>query len=66
MSTAARNAGCAWSNADVALLKKLLTENTPERIMALKLGRSPAAIGAKMAALGLAPRAAASRVRRRG
>lgn len=66
MSTAAPNKGRAWSNADVALLKKLLAENTPERIMALKLGRSPAAIGAKVAALGLAAHRVGSRNRRLG
>lgn len=66
MSTAAPNAGRAWSNADVALLKKLLAENAPKRIMALKLGRSPAAVDAKIDALGLTARRVAGPGRRAG
>lgn len=35
-----RNAGSAWDSAEVASLKKLAAENTPTRVIGLKLGRS--------------------------
>lgn len=54
MSTAATNARRAWSNDDVAQLKRLLAQRTPVGVVALKLGRSRGAVAAKAAALGLA------------
>jgi hypothetical protein len=42
-----------WTDEDVALLRKLVPENTPTRIIALKLRRTEAAIYAKAAELGL-------------
>lgn len=53
MPTAASNARRAWTNADVALLKKLVEQSTPPGLIAYKLGRSEAAMRAKVRALGL-------------
>lgn len=36
-----------WSNQDVSKLKKLVKENTPTRVIGLKLQRTPEAIYAK-------------------
>ncbi len=44
MAKSTRNAGKAWTKADVTLIKQFAKENTPTRVMGLKLGRSPAAI----------------------
>lgn len=41
------NHGKAWSHADVAKLEKLADQNTPTRVAALKLGRTPAAVSNK-------------------
>lgn len=38
------NNGKPWTPADKAELKKLATQNTPTRVAALKLGRTPEAI----------------------
>ena len=42
-----------WSKEDIALLRKLVRENTPTRIIALKLRRTEAAIYAKASELNL-------------
>lgn len=47
------NEGKPWSEADIALLKQLIRQNTPTRVIGLKLGRSPEAVQAKAAQLGL-------------
>jgi len=44
MSKSTRNTGKAWTPADVKQLKELAKENTPTRIIGLKLGRTPAAV----------------------
>jgi len=44
------NHGKDWSNADVKQLGQLAKENTPTRVMGLKLGRTPAAVQQKASA----------------
>jgi hypothetical protein len=41
------NHGKNWTPADVRLLKQLAKENTPTRVMGLKLGRTAAAVQQK-------------------
>lgn len=41
------NAGKQWTNADIKQLKSLAKENTPTRVIGLKLGRTEDAIYAK-------------------
>jgi hypothetical protein len=45
------NAGKAWSADDIAQLKKLAKENTPTRVIGLKLERTETAIYSKAADL---------------
>jgi hypothetical protein len=47
------NQGQPWTDEDIANLKQLISENTPTRIIGLKLGRTEEAIYDKVAALGL-------------
>jgi hypothetical protein len=42
-----------WSKQDVAQLKTLAKENTPTRVAALKLGRTPDAIQNKASGIGV-------------
>ena len=49
MAKKPENAGKAWSAAEVAELKKLAKENTPTRVIGLKLGRSEDSIYSKAA-----------------
>jgi len=53
MSSSTKNANKPWTAADIAMLKQLIAQNTPTRIIALKLGRTEAAIYAKASELGL-------------
>lgn len=48
-----RNTGDDWTADDIATLRKLVRENTPTRVIGLKLGRTEAAIYAKAKELGL-------------
>jgi hypothetical protein len=41
------NQGKHWSNQDVRQLKTLAGQNTPTRVIGLKMGRSPEAVYAK-------------------
>jgi len=47
MSKEPKNHGKNWSKDDLTNLKKLAKENTPTRIIALKLERTPDAIKSK-------------------
>ena len=38
-----RNSGQPWTAAEITRLKELAAENTPTRVIGLKLGRTPAA-----------------------
>lgn len=44
MSKSTRNTGKPWTSADKRELRKLAAENTPTRVIGLKLGRTPAAV----------------------
>ncbi len=48
-----RNSGDPWTAADIAELRKLAKENTPTRVIGLKLGRTEDAIYAKAKELGI-------------
>lgn len=47
------NQGKQWTTADVASLRKQIEQNTPTRVMGLKLERSPGAVQQKANDLGL-------------
>jgi hypothetical protein len=47
------NHGKDWSASDVKTLKHLTRQNTPTRVAALKLGRTPAALYQKASAEGI-------------
>lgn len=47
------NHGKDWSAGDVAKLQKLADQNTPTRIAALKLGRTPASVQQKASGEGI-------------
>lgn len=47
MSKSIRNTGNKWTSADVKQLKTLAKENTPTRVISLKLGRTPGAVQSK-------------------
>lgn len=44
MSLSDRNSGKAWTPKDVAQLKSLAAQNTPTRVIGLKIGRTESAI----------------------
>lgn len=46
-SKSTRNTGTQWSDAEVRRLRALVRENTPTRVIGLKLGRTPEAIYSK-------------------
>lgn len=47
MSKSTRNSGKQWSQNDVRQLRELAAENTPTRVIGLKLGRTAAAVQSK-------------------
>ncbi|WP_298016710.1 hypothetical protein [uncultured Castellaniella sp.] len=47
MTKSTRNSGKRWTSDDVKALKSLAKENTPTRVIGLKLGRTEDAIYAK-------------------
>ena len=44
MPKSTRNTGSPWSDDDVAQLRQLAKENTPTRVIGLKLGRTETAV----------------------
>ena len=48
-----RNAGNSWSDKDVLMLIQLIRQNTPTRVIGLKLGRTEASVYSKAQELGL-------------
>ena len=48
-----RNNGKRWSDSDVNKLRKLAAENTPTRLIGLKLGRTEEAIYSKSSEMSL-------------
>lgn len=53
MAKKPENHGKDWSAADVKQLKQLAKENTPTRVAALKLGRTPGAVQNKASEEGI-------------
>lgn len=47
MAKIPKNAGKRWTAEELKSLKQLAKENTPTRVIALKLGRTPEAVEAK-------------------
>ena len=47
MSKSTRNTGKQWTGSDVRELRQLARENTPTRVIGLKLGRTAAAVATK-------------------
>jgi len=47
MSKLTRNSGTRWTNDDVRELRHLANQDTPTRVIGLKLGRTPAAVQSK-------------------
>lgn len=50
MSKSTRNSGKPWTSQEVKQLEKLADQNTPTRVIGLKLGRTEAAIYSKASA----------------
>jgi hypothetical protein len=48
-----RNSGNSWSSREVSQLKTLAKQNTPTRVIGLKLGRSEVAVRAKASDKGI-------------
>ena len=48
-----RNSGKSWSSGEVRQIRKLAQENTPTRVIGLKLGRTEAAVYKKAAESGV-------------
>lgn len=44
MSKSTRNSGKTWTTGDNHTLRQLAAQNTPTRVISLKLGRTPAAV----------------------
>lgn len=47
MSKSTRNSGKGWTGGDITQLKELAKQNTPTRVIGLKLGRTEDAIRSK-------------------
>ena len=50
MAKYTRNTGKQWTNQEVSQLKALARQNTPTRVIGLKLGRTEVAVRAKASA----------------
>lgn len=53
MPKSTRNSGTRWSKQDVAGLRQLAKENTPTRVIGLKLGRTAGAVQSKASEVGV-------------
>jgi len=53
MSKSTRNSGKPWSSSDKSNLKSLANQNTPTRVIGIKLGRTPEAVQTKASDLGI-------------
>jgi hypothetical protein len=47
MSKSTRNTGKAWTSSDVSQMRSLAKQNTPTRVIGLKLGRTADAVYSK-------------------
>ncbi|MBC6953090.1 MAG: hypothetical protein DYG93_07690 [Leptolyngbya sp. PLA2] len=52
MSKTPKNHNTPWTSQDIKQLKQLAKENTPTRVMGLKLGRTPGAVQGKASEIG--------------
>jgi hypothetical protein len=53
MSKSTRNSGKEWGRSDVAQLRQLAKQNTPTRVIGLKLGRTENAVRTKASESGV-------------
>ena len=53
MTKSTGNTGNAWTPADIQALRSLAAQNTPTRVIALKLGRTEDAVQSKASELGI-------------
>jgi len=53
MTKSTRNTGKIWTTEDKTQLKELAKEDTPTRVIGIKLGRTPDAVYAKATQLGI-------------
>lgn len=53
MTKSTRNSGSRWTPSDNAQLKQLARENTPTRVIGLKLGRTEDSVYARASDLGV-------------
>jgi len=56
MAKSTRNSGKDWSSTDRAALRELARQNTPTRVIGLKLGRTEAGVRSKAGELGVSLR----------
>ena len=47
MTESTRNSGKPWTQAEISKLEELAAQNTPTRVIGLKLGRTPGAVANK-------------------
>jgi hypothetical protein len=53
MSKSTRNTGKSWSSSEQTQLRELARQNTPTRVIGLKLGRTEDAVRARAGGLGV-------------
>jgi hypothetical protein len=53
MSKSTRNTGKSWSSSDQTQLRELARQNTPTRVIGLKLGRTEDAVRSRAGGLGV-------------
>jgi hypothetical protein len=53
MSKSTRNTGKPWTKGEVQQINKLASQNTPTRVIGLKLGRTPGAVSTKASTEGI-------------
>jgi hypothetical protein len=53
MTKSTKNLGKPWTQQDIQMLRQLANENTPTRVMGLKLGRTEASVRSKAKSEGI-------------
>jgi hypothetical protein len=53
MSKSKRNSGKQWTSSDRRQLRQLARQNTPTRVIGLKLGRTPGAVSSMASEIGV-------------
>jgi hypothetical protein len=53
MTKSTRNTGKSWTKGDVSQLRTLANQNTPTRVIGLKLGRTESSVRSKAADTGI-------------